>query len=165
MPGSGAKGWRAFLSTSSEDAIDRIGMGPWYDRVGRVVAMDIEGLLGTRPDGDEAIVDDLPNEDGVLNRAGTGAGDDDNHDTITGSDTEGRWDGGSTCDDWTSAEGSDGPRVGHSWPAMSGMSWIETHTAPGCEPGVNLTQNGPGSGNGIGNGGGYGGFYCFALMP
>jgi hypothetical protein len=165
MPGSGAKGWRAFLSTSSENAIDRIGTGPWYDRTGRVVAMNIEGLLGTRPAGDEAIVDDLPNEDGAPNRAGTGTGTDDNHDTITGSNTEGEWDGGSTCENWTSASGSDGPRVGHSWPAMSGMNWIQAHTAPGCEPSVSLTQNGPGSGNGIGNGGGYGGFYCFALKP
>jgi len=165
MAGSGAKGWRAFLSTSSENAIDRIGMGPWYDRAGRVVAMDIEGLLATRPASDEAIIDDLPNEDGVPNQAGTGTGDDDNHDTITGSNAEGEWDGGSTCEDWTSAVGSDGPRVGHSWPAGSGMNWIEAHTAPGCEPSVNLVQSGAGSGNGIGNAGGYGGFYCFALMP
>jgi hypothetical protein len=165
MVGSGAKGWRAFLSTSSENAIDRIGMGPWYDRAGRLVSMNIEGLLGTRPAGDDAIVDDLPNEDGEPNRAGTGTGQDDNHDTITGSNTMGEWDGGSTCENWTSAAGSDGPRVGHSWPAGSGMSWIQAHTAPGCEPSVSLTQNGPGSGNGIGNGGGYGGFYCFALKP
>lgn len=165
LAGAGAKGWRAFLSTSSENAIDRIGTGPWYDRAGRLVAMNIEGLLGTRPAGDAAVVDDLPNEDGVPNRAGTGTGSDDNHDTITGSNTMGEWDGGSTCEDWTSAAGSDGPRVGHSWPAMSGMSWIQAHTAPGCEPSVSLMQNGAGSGNGIGNGGGYGGFYCFALMP
>ena len=165
MPNSGAKGWRAFLSTTTVNAIDRIGMGPWYDRAGRVVAMNLQGLLSTRPAADDAIVDDLPNEDGAPNQAGTGMGDDDNHDTITASNTDGEWDGGSTCDDWTSATGSDGPRVGHSWPAQSGMSWIQAHTAPGCEPGVNLLQNGPGSGNGIGNGGGYGGFYCFALMP
>ncbi len=165
MPGSGAKVWRAFLSTSEEDAIDRVGEGPWYDRTGRLIAENIEGLLNQRPDGDQAIVDDLPNETGVPNRAGTGTGDDDNHDTITGSNMEGRWDGGSTCEDWTSAEGSDGPRVGHSWPAGSGMHWIQAHTAPGCEPSVNLVQMGGGSGNGIGNGGGYGGFYCFALSP
>jgi hypothetical protein len=165
MPGSGAKGWRAFLSTTTENAIDRVGMGPWYDRAGRLVAMNIAGLLKTRPEGDEAIVDDLPNEDGEPNRAGTGTGEDDNHDTITGSNTMGEWDGGSTCEDWTSKVGSDGPRVGHSWPAGSGMSWIQAHTAPGCEPSVSLTQMGAGSGNGIGNGGGYGGFYCFALKP
>ena len=165
LAGSGAKGWRAFLSTSTVNAITRIGEGPWYDRTGRLVAMNIAGLLGTRPAGDQAIINDLPNENGVPNRAGTGGGNDDNHDTVTASNAKGEWDGGSTCEDWTSATGSDGPRVGHSWPAMSGMGWIHAHTAPGCEPSVSIVQTGPGSGNGIGNGGGYGGFYCFALKP
>jgi hypothetical protein len=165
LPGSGAKGWRAFLSTSTVNAIDRVGTGPWYDRTGRLVANNVAGLLQTRPQGDSAIINDLPNETGVPNRAGTGTGNDDNHDTITGTNTQGKWDGGPTCSDWTSATGSDGPRVGHSWPAQSGMSWMQAHTAPGCEPSVSLTQTGAGSGNGIGNGGGYGGFYCFALKP
>src|SRR5688500_15900743 len=43
MPGNG-KTWRAFLSTTGGeggeqvDAIDRVGDGPWYDRIGRLVA-------------------------------------------------------------------------------------------------------------------------------
>jgi hypothetical protein len=130
-----------------------------------VVSPNLQGLIATRPAADTAIVNDLPNETGSPNRAGTGTGSDDNHDTITGTNTMGKWDGGPTCNDWTSATGSDGPRVGHSWPANSGQSWVQAHTAPGCEPSVALTQTGAGSGNGIGNGGGYGGFYCFALMP
>jgi hypothetical protein len=165
LPGSGAKGWRAFLSTSTVDAISRIGEGPWYDRNGHLIAENVAGLMGDRPAGDTTIVNDLPNEDGVPNRAGTGTGMDDNHDTITATNDQGQFDGGSTCNDWTSATGSDGPRVGHSWPANSGQSWMAAHTAPGCEPSVALEQMGGGSGNGIGNGGGYGGFYCFALMP
>jgi hypothetical protein len=165
MPGSGAKGWRAFLSTTTVNAITRIGTGPWYDRLGRVVAMNVQGLLMERPQADALIANDLPNELGQPNRAGTGTGMDDNHDTITGSNDQGEWDGGPTCDDWTSAEGGDGPRIGHSWPANSGRHWIEAHTAPGCVPSVSLIQSGPGSGDGIGNGGGYGGWYCFALMP
>lgn len=164
VPGSGAKGWKAFLSTSTANAIERIGTGPWYDRNDKLMASDAAGLAQERPSG-ATTVDDLPNELGVPNRAGTGTGMDDNHDTITGSNAQGKWDGGATCSDWTSATGSDGPRVGHSWPAMSGKSWIQAHTAPGCEPSVALVQNGGGSGNGIGNGGGYGGFYCFALKP
>lgn len=165
LAGSGAKGWRAFLSTTTVNAIDRVGTGPWYDRTGRLIAQNVAGLLQTRPAGDTTITSDLPNENGVPNRAGTGSGNDDNHDTITGTNTQGKWDGGPTCNDWTSATGGDGPRVGHSWPAQSGMSWMQAHTAPGCEPSVSLQQNGAGSGNGIGNGGGYGGFYCFALQP
>jgi hypothetical protein len=165
MPGSGAKGWRAFLSTTTTNAITRIGNGPWHDRLGRVVAMSVQGLLMERPQGDMLIINDLPNELGQPNRSGTGTGMDDNHDTITGSNEMGEWDGGPTCDDWTSAEGSDGPRIGHSWPAGSGRHWIQAHTAPGCAPSVNLIQSGGGTGDGIGNGGGYGGWYCFALMP
>jgi len=164
LPGSGAKGWKAFLSTSTVDAIERIGTGPWYDRNDKLVASDVAGLLQERPTG-TTTVNDLPNELGLPNRAGTGTGTDDNHDTITGSNTQGKWDGGGTCSDWTSATGSGGPRVGHSWPAQSGKSWIQAHTAPGCEPSVALVQTGGGSGSGIGNGGGYGGFYCFALKP
>jgi len=169
MPGSGAKGWRAFLSTSTEDAGGRIGQGPWYDRLGRVVAMNIDDLLQTRPAGaDPFIVNDLPNEDGVPNQEGSAEGGaDDNHDTITGSNDDGTFAGnGSNCNDWTDASAFAGrPVVGHSWPARSGNSWIDAHPAPGCEPSVALVQTGPGSGTGIGNGGGYGGFYCFALSP
>jgi len=164
MPGSGAKGWKAFLSTTTVNAIERIGSGPWYDRNDKLVAMDTAALLQERPSG-STTVNDLPNELGVPNRAGTGTGMDDNHDTVTASNTQGKWDGGSTCSDWTSATGSGGPRVGHSWPAQSGKSWIQAHSAPGCEPSVALVQTGAGSGSGIGNGGGYGGFYCFALKP
>src|SRR6478609_7142598 len=162
VPGSGAKGWKAFLSTTTVNAIDRIGAGPWYDRNEGIIANNTAGLLMERPAGTTTI-NDLPNELGLPNRAGTGTGMDDNHDTITASNAMGKYDGGSTCNDWTSASGSGGPRVGHSWPAQSGKSWIQAHSAPGCEPSVALVQTGAGSGSGIGNGGGYGGFYCFAL--
>jgi hypothetical protein len=51
MPGSAAKQWRAFLSTKKGPvhAKDRIGTGPWYDRTGRLVAMNLAGLLKNRP--------------------------------------------------------------------------------------------------------------------
>jgi hypothetical protein len=133
MPGSGAKGWRAFLSVTQGPgggpvhAIDRVGTGPWYDRLGRVVAMTREDLLNTRPRGaDPMIIDDLPNEDGVPNHAPDGM-EVDNHDILTGTNNMGQlysdnW--GSTCHDWTSAVGSDGqPRVGHSWPRNFGAGF------------------------------------------
>lgn len=186
LKGARAKGWRAFLSAKAGgpsggavNARDRIGSGPWYDRNGRLVAKDLPSLLGTRPAADSAIANDLPNERGEPNH---GSQDVDNHDTVTGSDAQGNYAGGPTCEDWTSTEtpmtstmpsmgigrggaGHNGPMCGHSWPAMSGMSWIMAHPAPGCSPSVSLMQNGAGSGTGIGNGGGYGGIYCFALMP
>jgi len=170
--GFGMKTWRAFLSTSASapggqtHAIDRIGTGPWYDRNGRLVANDLAGLLNTRPAGDAQSVNDLPDEYG---QPGTALGD--THDIMTASNAQGRFDGtgpGNSCQDWTSSVGpgsEEQVRLGHSWPAMSGQSWIAAHRMRGCSPGVNLVQNGPGSGDCVGCGGGWGGIYCFALEP
>lgn len=90
MPGSGAKTWRAFLSVTKDasgkpvNAIDRVGEGPWYDRLGRLVAMNKADLAMTRPKGAHmAIINDLPNEDGVPNHAPEGM-QVDNHDILTG---------------------------------------------------------------------------------
>lgn len=180
LQGSGGKVWRAFLSASTDgqgggqvNAIDRIGSGPWYDRNGRLVAQDLQGLMGTRPDGDPVISSDLPNERGESqkNQPGPGAqGTADNHDILTGSTRDGRFQGGSmasTCNDWTSTTVTGRPYCGHSWPAQSGQSWIQAHPVAGCAAVVNLVQNGPGSRDciGVGCGGGYGGLYCFALEP
>ena len=178
MPGASSKGWRAFLSASDDgngqqvDAIDRVGEGPWYDRLGRLVAATKADLAAERPvGGDPAIVDDLPNEDGVGNHQPDPNLDPvDNHDTLTGSNPQGRLAGASfTCSDWTSAQGQAQvqPRIGHSWPrnANSGRNWISDHNAGGCGPGVNIVQmGGPQPGDyTVGAGGGYGGIYCFAL--
>ena len=131
MPANG-KAWRAFLSaTEGEDgkpvnALARIGDGPWYDRVGRLVAANSADLAEERPVGaDAAIVDDLPNEDGVPNHApDSAAGEVDNHDVLTGTNAAGELfsgDAGYTCHDWTSAEGDAGqPHCGHSWPRRGG---------------------------------------------
>ena len=127
MPGSGSKTWRAFLSaTKGPDgmpvhAIDRIGEGPWYDRLGRLFAMTKIDAINVRPKGAHtAIINDFPNEDGVPNHAPDGMMQVDNHDVLTGTGTEGKLfseDPKFTCQDWTSSEGAAGtPRVGHSWP-------------------------------------------------
>lgn len=176
--------WRAFLSTvgGPVHAKDRIGPGPWYDRLGRVLAMSLADLLNERPIGaDPAIADDLPNEYGVPNQDPDGTGDVDNHDTLTGTNSEGTLfdtDPEYTCQDWTSSVGSDGtPRVGHTWgTAMGGggfigggdgsmANWMSALNEAGCAPGVNLIQDGgPDPDNPtVGSGGGYGGWYCFAL--
>lgn len=83
--------WHAFLSTSSENAKDRIGKGPWYDRKGRTLAMNMTDLLQERPKGaDSAIVNDFPNENGVPNHNPDGTGDVDNHEILTGTGTDGK---------------------------------------------------------------------------
>ena len=172
MPGAAAKQWRAFLSASSGGADggpvharDRIGEGPWYDRLGRLVGNGLDDLIGgDRPTAaNPAIRNDLPNEHGVANHAPDGQRVD-NHDTLTGSDEEGRYvDGSNTCDDWTSTAtagaaagvgfggrsgggGGGGPAIGHSWPrsATSGRHWISDHRAGGCAKGINISS---GAGN------------------
>jgi len=175
MPGNG-KTWHAFLSVTKSpagtpvNAIDRIGAGPWYDRYGRVFALNKEALLSVRPSGaDPAIVNDFPNETGELNHAPGGVTID-NHNVLTGSTTAGTVDTGglrATCQDWTDATASGGkPRCGVSWPRANLTNWISTLNEGGCVPGAtpgNNAQSGP-SGT-VGALGGYGGFYCFALTP
>ena len=183
MPGSSAKQWRAFLSTSTVNAKDRIGQGPWYDRKGRVLAQNLTGLFKLRPEGDAQIVNDFPNELGVNNHNPDGTGNVDNHDMLTGSNDQGTLycpsnAASCTCNDWTSAQPSGKPRVGHSWPRGTGGgmrgggggsidSWVSSLDEAGCAPGVNLLEmGGPMASNPtVGSGGGYGGFYCFALTP
>jgi hypothetical protein len=143
--------WRAFLSTSTVDAIDRVGTGPWYDRLNRTIANNLTELVETRPGGItvSSILNNLPNEDGTphhneeegcmdLNDCA------DNHDVLTGSDTDGRvctadtcagiagFPGGpgggttltdQTCENWTLGTSKSGiaPRCGHTWPTGGGM--------------------------------------------
>ena len=183
MPGAGGKPWRAFLSATADangqpvHAIDRIGDGPWYDRIGRVLAPTKADLMSIRPqNGDAAIRNDFPNEDGVPNlRPDVTMGQVDNHDMLTGSNAQGRLEAANrTCLDWTANAGNkplEGqPRVGHSWPrGPTGQinSWMSSLIESGCAPGVNLIEMGPPdpNSNTVGSGGGYGGFYCFALVP
>jgi hypothetical protein len=178
FPGAGCKQWRAFLSVTKGpagtpvNAIDRVGAGPWYDRLGRVFAMNKAALQQTRPQGaDPAIINDFPNEDGVPNHAPDANGTQvDNHDFLTGSDTMGNvYTSGlsGTCQDWTSAVGTGGrPRCGHTWP-RGVQSWISILDEAGCAPGVNIVEmGGPNPADPtVGSGGGYGGIYCFALTP
>lgn len=162
---AGEKTWKAFLSTSTEDAIDRVGPGPWYDRKGRTVALVPADLAKERPaNADSAIQNDLPNEDGVPNHNPDGT-QVDNHDTLTGSNAQGRLKSATaTCSDWTSTSGGK-PRVGHSWPGGPSRNWVDAMDAPGCAAGVVLTNTMGGGASCVGCGGGYGGIYCFATTP
>jgi hypothetical protein len=182
MPGAGAKPWHAFLSAANGgngaavNAIDRIGNGPWYDRLGRLLAPTKADMVGIRPvNGDAAIKNDFPNEDGVPNHNPDGTGAVDNHDFLTGSNVQGAlYAANATCLDWTANAGNKAtegqPRVGHSWPRGGGGSmdsWMSSLTESGCAPSVDLVEMGPPNPNAstVGSGGGYGGFFCFALTP
>ncbi len=182
-PCQSQKVWRAFLSTSTVDAIDRIGSGPWHDRLGRLLANNLSELLNDRPiNAHPSIKDDFPNEDGVPNQYPNGSHVD-NHQFLTGSDLDGRlfdqnvgagtgcldtWSvAAATCNDWTTSAEVGCPRVGHSWPRqISGINWISVWNEGGCAPGGVLVDGpnggGPDGTKRVGSAGGYGGFYCFA---
>ncbi|WP_437742180.1 hypothetical protein WMF39_42460 [Sorangium sp. So ce1504] len=160
LPGAGSKPWRAFLSAvAGEDgkqvnAIDRIGEGPWYDRLGRLLANNKEELLNDRPTAaDPAIIDDFPNEDGVPNHQPDPSQPEvDNHDMLTGTNDQGQlYSATATCKDWTAKSGdsSEGrPRVGHSWPRNFGGGGGSTWPAGSSGAG------GPGGSSGAGGPGG-----------
>jgi hypothetical protein len=158
MPGSGQKQWRAFLSTVAGGpdggpvhAIDRVGEGPWYDRLGRLLSVTKADLIETRPASADAVIkNDFPNEDGVPNHNPDGTGEVDNHDFLTGTDAMGQLfadDPRVTCNDWTKSEpdANDAPRVGHSWPRMGGGPGFGAGGAGGFPP-PNFGDGGPGFG-------------------
>jgi hypothetical protein len=201
MPGSGTKQWRAFLSATAGaagggpvHAIDRVGEGPWYDRLGRLVSTTKSELAQVRPAGaNAAIENDLPNEDGVPNHNPDASGQVDNHHVLTGSNDSGQLyadDPHVTCNDWTKSEPDteDAPRVGLSWPRggrggsrpntgggsqggdqpprPENAHWISALDESGCAAGISLDTIAPDPNNPtVGSGGGYGAIYCFALMP
>lgn len=143
--------WRAYLSTSTVNARDRIGSGPWYNAEGVEVAADVSELHG----------DNNLTKETVLTENGemvNGRGDDPNrHDILTGSTLEGMSFGDAeqdyTCSDWTSSSEDGSARVGHHDRTGGGEnpeSWNSAHNSRGCGL-ENLRSTG---GDGL--------FYCFA---
>lgn len=122
--------WRAYLSTSEEDARDRIGTGPWFNAEGVEIAASLEALHGDQNGISKAnALDEAGN---VVN----GRGDEPNrHDILTGSLPDGTA-AEQTCEDWTSS-GDGAAMVGHhdrtglddSAPAKS---WNSSHPSRGC---------------------------------
>lgn len=155
--GAGDREWRAYLSTSEEDARDRIGSGPWYNVRLQEVAPDVETLHAEGIPRIEWFADD-PDEEGlVIDENGEYVPLSD-HDIITGSTMEGTHFEGRSCSDWTSAGEEDVAQVGHSDLAPEGvtiggpdrLSWNSAHETVSC------TEQGLAERQGAGR------FYCFA---
>ena len=152
--GAGDKTWRAYLSTTGSGGVnarDRIGMGPWQNIEGVVVANNVDQLH----------FENMLTKESVLNEKGmmtNGRGDDPNqHDILTGSYLDGNAVSGSddtTCGNWTSgADGTGSALVGHfdrNGGGVNPASWNSAHGSRGCSQ-ANLQATG---GNGY--------FYCFA---
>lgn len=188
-PGTGAKAWRAFLSTKAGGpnggpvhARDRVGTGPWRDAMGRLVASNLTQLLMPRPgDAAPAIKDNLPNECGILHGQDDGCTSSticaDYHQVMTGTGADGRLYTGNgispmfatkdaTCNDWTTTSASDTywPWCGHSWSrpgaSTSFNNWMASYNDAGCRPCVTQGGGVNASLHCVGSAGGYGGFYC-----
>ena len=106
--GVGGKTWKAYLSTSTENARDRIGAGPWVNASGEAIAASVDEL--------HSDANNL-NKETALNEMGeqvAGRGDTPNrHDILTGSNPDGTYAEGMTCEDWTSSAEDAAGMVGH----------------------------------------------------
>lgn len=140
------KTWRAYLSSSSENARDRIGEGPWYNADGAVVAESLDQL---HSDDNSLDKQTALNENGEMIK---GRGEEPNrHDILTGSSLDGTFAGGA-CEDWSSS-GEGSAMVGHHDREGGGdnpTSWNSAHGSRGC------------SLDDLRGTGGDGLFYCFA---
>ena len=154
--GSKGRTWRAYLSTQVTkgrgiSARDRIGLGPWYNANGVLIASDLDQLHISPNIVKRTAVD----ENG--NRV-KGRGDKPNqHDILTGSKDDGTayfpWEKGDhTCSNWTSnSDGEGSAQVGHHDRHGGGnISWTSAHGSRGCSQ-ANLVRTG-----------GAGLLYCFA---
>lgn len=144
--GVAGKAWKAYLSSSTENAKDRIGAGPWQNANGVVVATNVENLLSA---------DNNLTKETSISETGeiiSGRGDEPNrHDILTGTDAQGNATD-SNCDDWTSS-GDGSATVGHHDRTGGGddpTSWSSAHGSRGCS--LEALQGTGGDGL----------FYCFA---
>jgi len=155
--GAGNRTWRAYLSqgvagsTPVVNARDRIGAGPWYNARGVLIASNVEDLHEDRNNIRKPTALDEKGAE-VL-----GVGDKPNqHDILTGSDSQGRVVPGNvlvtTCNNWTSADPAHRAMVGHH-DRLGGpnASWNAVHSSGGCSQ-ENLVATG-----------GAGLLYCFAV--
>jgi len=152
--GTTGRTWRAYLSTQVKgqrgiSARDRIGLGPWYNANGELIASDLDDLHISPNLTKRTAVDEKGNR---VN----GRGDSPNrHDMLTGSKADGTayfpWEEGDhTCSNWTS-NGDGQATVGHHDRHGGGnVSWNAAHESRGCSQ-ENLVSTG-----------GAGLFYCFA---
>lgn len=151
--GAGGKTWRAYLSTDTVDAKDRIGTGPWYNVKGELIAQSVADLHSEN---------NKINADTALNEKGTApnylAGTPPTpvaqplqHDILTGTNEDGT-SSGLTCNNWTDGANATATlghadRIGRN-PGVN--SWNAIHPSQGCS----IEKLVPTGGAGL--------FYCFA---
>lgn len=154
--GAGGKMWHAFLSTSTVNAKDRIGKGPWVNAKGVQVAKDVADLLGA--------TNNKINAETALTEMGTApnylGGNPPaplkqplQHDILTGTNDDGTATA-NTCNNWTSGGDDVKATLGHAdrLGRNAGVnSWTNIHDSQGCS----MEKLQPTGGAGL--------FYCFAV--
>ncbi|RYZ03396.1 MAG: hypothetical protein EOO73_27750 [Myxococcales bacterium] len=152
--GIGERTFHAYLSTSTVNAKDRIGSGPWVNAKGLTVAESVAELHSTVK-GDETLFID---EKGMAinGQWNMSMGADNEHDILTGTKADGTVSPDKTCMDWTSDSSDLVATVGHSDglgpqknPDPPYDSWNSSHDNESC---ANTTPRG-----------GKGRIYCFAI--
>ena len=138
--GLGPKDWKAYLSTESVHAKDRIGDGPWKNSKGEDIgdnaAIHSAGIA-------KALILSECTRPIIYSAAdpgGRGA-----HDIMTGTNAQGelqrQFDGNglpngppATCAEWTSSSGSEIAWIGHSDWNGPDDGWNAAHMTQGCSP-------------------------------
>ena len=158
--GAGNHTWHAYLSQQqqgNEPAINargRIGPGPWYNAKGALIASNAGDLHGDNQRDRNNIqkANSLDEKGNVLKSFGDMPNE---HDMLTGSDSDGRaFPGGfdTTCNNWTSDGTDHKAMLGHSDRSGGGnTSWNSAHLSADCTK-AGLIRTG-----------GAGHFYCFAI--
>jgi hypothetical protein len=150
--GFGDHTFKAYLSTSTVNAKDRIGTGPWLNSKGMMLAADLAALHALKGNADLFI-----DEKGVkINGQWDGSPQPVEHDILTGSTPEGTVMANMTCKDWTSDMAADKAQIGHSDGLGPGGdtsngrdSWNSAHDNQDCSS--TLPKGGAGK------------IYCFAI--
>jgi hypothetical protein len=145
------KTWHAYLSSSTEDARDRIGKGPWFNAKGEKIADDVTSL--------HSDANGITKQTALTEKGETinGRGDTPNrHDMLTGSKPDGTRIADQTCGDWTMSGAEGVAMMGHHDrtgldDSAAAKSWNSSHASRGGCSQEALKGTG---GDGL--------FYCFA---
>ena len=151
--GADDKTWRAYLSTSDEDARDRIGDGPWYNAKGELIAENVEQLHGENNlTAETALTEKGEAPNYLAGNPPAPTAQPLQHDILTGSNEDGTAHE-STCNNWTVGTNDAQAMLGHADrmgrnPGVN--SWNAIHPSQGCSMEALEATGGAGM------------FYCFA---
>lgn len=162
-PALGAKTWRAYLSTSTVNARDRIGTGPWVNAAGVVIGTSVAQIHDQAANGAAQQTWPLNDPTIALDERGNQVPLQPNlvHDILTGSTAAGTVSAVGTCNDWTQNTGmtvnGHSNRAGQANSGGVASSWNFAHATGCAEPTQNFQQGT------VSQGGGRGSIYCFAI--